>query len=70
MIGGRSIQVQEWKKEDHLRGYYSDPGQKNDENLTCMLGVDVQKRKCIDDWRDTDNTQISVLGDWVDRGVI
>lgn len=43
---------------------------KKDENLTSMLGVDVQERKCIDDWGDTDNTQISVLGDWVDRSVI
>lgn len=39
---------------------------KNNESLARMLGVAVERRKCIG----TLMTQISVLGDWMDRHTI
>lgn len=52
--------MQEWKGEDHLRVHT-----KNDESLAKMWRVDVERKKCINDWGNTNYSHTFVLGDWV-----
>ena len=35
-----------------------------------MLGVNVERRKYVDEWGDTNDSQISFLGYWIDGGTI